>query len=430
MFKKQRIDIEKTVYCPLAWTHSFVNQDGSYQVCCTSEEFDNYIRNDQGEKIYVHDGVTPQDVMNSNFMKNLRKQMLDNKWPELCKRCEIGEAMGGVSRRTLEIKNYENKNDSFLDNTDQDGSTSAPISSADYRLGNLCNLQCRMCNPRSTQLWIREWNDMKSTQEKFSDEVMDSYKKYDWINDETLTDDFAHKAANLEHIHFAGGEPLIAPQMEKILKICIESQNAKNITITYNTNMTVLPPKILELWKEFKGVKILASIDGIGKVNSYIRHPANWDKIHKNLKFIDENHKEYNIAECMISSTVQALNILRLGEIFKYLEQFNFIVPAPNLINLHVPFYYQSAILPKPYKMLATLQLKKIMQKYSKKLPAHYQYLIENIEQIIKFMHSQDAWNTELSREFFRFQSEFDTAKKLSLFETLPEFERMYQEHH
>ncbi len=429
MFKKNKTDLTKTTYCPLAWTHSFVNQDGSYQVCCTSEEFDNHIKDDNGNKLYVQDDVSPQDVMNSKYMKDIRKQMLNNEWPEVCKRCQMGEEMGGVSRRTLEIKNYENKNESFLAKTLEDGETSAPIISADYRLGNLCNLQCRMCNPRSTQLWIREWNDMKHEHEKFSDEVIDSYRNYNWINSDALTNDFARKAAHLEHIHFAGGEPLIAPQMEQILKTCIESNNAKNIMITYNTNMTVLPPKIIELWKNFKGVKILASIDGIGAVNSYIRHPANWDKIHKNLCLIDEKHEEYNISECMISSTVQVLNVLRIKEIFTYLEQFEFIVPAPNMINLHFPFYFQTTILPKNHKLLATMELKGIQQKYANKLPAHYQYLLDNIEQIIKFMNSKDAWKSDLSREFFRFQSKFDQAKKIDLFEVLPEFKKIYESH-
>lgn len=100
-----------------------------------------------------------------------------------------------------------------------------------------------MCNPRSTKLWIGEWNDLKPDREQFSKEVMDSYKKYDWIDSEELVKDFKEKAPNLEHIHFAGGEPLLVPQMTRILEKCIESGNAKNIVVTYNTNLTVLPKR-------------------------------------------------------------------------------------------------------------------------------------------------------------------------------------------
>lgn len=418
-FKKEK-KLSKA-YCPLAWTHSFINQDGSFQVCCTSEEFDNYIRDDEGKRLYIQDGHNPQDVMNSNFMKKLRLDMLEGKWPELCTRCLTTEKMGGHSRRIIEIDNYKEKNHYFLSKTQRNGSIDVPIHSADYRLGNLCNLQCRMCNPRSTQMWIKEWNDIKTEREKFSDEVMESYKHYDWINSYNLVRDFEAKAMNLEHIHFAGGEPLIAPQMEKILKICIEKGNAKNITITYNTNMTVLPPKILELWRSFKAIKILASIDAVGDLNNYIRYPANWEKIDKNLSFIDEHHEEYNIQECMLSTTVQVLNVLRLGELYSYLEKFNFIVPVPNLINLYMPDYFRTTMLPKPLKFMAALKLKSIKSKFEQRVPHHYKYLTDNIPQIITYMMGEDGFNSERKSEFVNFQNKFDEKRNLEILKILPE---------
>ena len=423
MFKKKIKELPST-YCPLAWTHSFVNQDGSYQVCCTSEEFDNYIKDDQGKKMFIQQGHSPEDVMNSLYMKQLRLDMVNGKWPDLCQRCEMGEKLNGISRRNLEIKNFESQNNHFLSKMKKDGTISNSIHSADYRLGNLCNLQCRMCNPRSTQLWIKEWNEIKPERERFNQEIMDSYKKYDWINSPSLIEDFTKKATNLTHIHFAGGEPLIAPQMEKILDACIESENAKNITITYNTNMTVLPPKILEKWKSFKAIKILASIDAIDELNNYIRYPANWEKIHANLTFIDKNHETYNIQECMLSTTVQVLNVLRMEELYKYLEQFQFIVKAPNLINLNVPEYFQTTILPPKLKALAGLKLRQIQEKYSERLPAHYQYLTQNIDQVLGFMNSASDYENGLFKEFKEFQKKFDEKRKLNLYQYNPEFSK------
>ena len=408
-------------YCPLAWAHSFINQDGSYQVCCTSEEFDNYIRDDKGEKLYIDQDITSKEVMNTTFMKNLRLQMLKGEWPELCTRCKIVEDMGGVSRRNVEIKNYQKSNQKFIKVTKKDGSANVPIQSADYRLGNLCNLQCRMCNPRSSKLWIGEWNEMKPEEEKFSQEIMDSYKNYNWIDSEKLVEDFKAKAASLTHIHFAGGEPLIVPQMSKILRICIESGNAKNITITYNTNLTVLPERVLELWKEFKGIKLLASIDAIGNLNNYIRYPSNWEKIDKNLQYIEKNHKEFNIEECMLSATIQILNVLRLEELYEYLSQFSFIVPVPNLVNLHVPRHFQTTSLPNKLKILAGIKLGNLKEKYESKIPPHYKYLTDNIPQIIKFMHSYNGQKDGQFDNFLEFQKKFDKKREIDLFSVCPE---------
>lgn len=409
-------------YCPLAWNHSFINQDGSFQVCCTSEEFDNHIRNEHGQKIMISDDVSPSDVMNSDFMKDIRVQMMNGDWPELCKRCEITEHHGGASRRIIEIQNYRDINQKNLDSTKDDGTTSAPITSADYRLGNLCNLQCRTCNPRSAQMWIREWNEIKPDYEKFPQEIMDSYKEYNWIDSEVLPKDFIHKAPTLTHVHFAGGEPLIVPQMRKILEICIESGNAKNITLTYNTNMTVLPDNIINLWKEFKMVKLLASVDAVGELNSYIRHPSNWEKINKNLAKINQYHKEFNVSECMLSTTVQALNISKLREMVDYLKQYEFLVPVPNLINLHVPHYFSSQILPADMKAAITDDLLKLKAECEKTIPAHYRYLTDNIAQVVNFMNAEDRFKEGVFREFLQFQSKFDKNKELSVFKFYPEF--------
>jgi sulfatase maturation enzyme AslB (radical SAM superfamily) len=411
-----------STFCPLAWTHSFVNQNGAYQVCCTSEEFDNNIRDNEGKVMSVSDGVDPHTVMNTDYMKKIRLQMLNGEWPAICTRCKISENLEGVSRRNVEIRNFESSNEDFITSTQPDGTVPAIIKSADYRLGNLCNLQCRMCNPRSTKLWIKDWNDIKPPREQFSPEVMDSYQKYDWIDSPELLKDFAAKASHLEHIHFAGGEPLLVPQMSLVLQKCIDSGNAANIVVTYNTNLTVLPMKVLKLWKHFKGVKILASIDAIGDLNYYIRYPSKWDQIEKNLRFIEENHKEYNILECMLSTTVQALNVLRLDDIYAYLEQFKFIVRVPNLVNLYMPPYQQTTVLPIALRKIASIQLQQRMHDLSDKVPSHYKYLVENIPQIIHFMNSPNENQKKSFERFIDFQHKFDELKKLKLSDYVPEF--------
>lgn len=414
-------DKAKKTFCPLAWNHSFVNQDGSFQVCCTSEEFDNFIRDEKNNPIYITDGKSADEVMNTEFMKKLRLKMLNGQWPELCRRCLLTEKMGSHSRRNVEINNYEGQIEELIASTHEDGSIEKKVTSADYRLGNLCNLQCRMCNPRSTKLWIKEWNDMKPEPEKFSQTVMESYTKYDWIDSEHLVKDFEYKAANLEHIHFAGGEPLLVPQMAKMLQKCIDSGNAKNIVLTYNTNLTLLPAKVLELWKHFKGVKILASVDAIGELNYYIRYPANWEQINKNLHFIDEHHEEYNITECILSTTVQALNVHHLPKIYEYLSQFKFIIKAPNLINLYFPMYFQTTVLPPLYKKLVHLDLLAIAGNIKKDLQPQYHYLADNLDGVIQFMNSQNGFENGDFEKFKDFQKKFDQKKNLNLLDYCPD---------
>lgn len=414
----------KKTFCPLPWNHSYLNLNGTYHVCCTGQGYNNAIKTNLGVDANIQSGISTDEVMNSEFMKSLRLKMLKGEWSSICQRCEITEKNKGVSRRNLEVYNCESSLDQMLSSTNEDGSVSYPVTSIDYRLGNVCNLQCRMCNPRSTKLWINDWNKVVPEREKVSLEMMDSFKKYDWIDSEELVRDFKEKSSHLQHIQFAGGEPLLVPQMSRILELCIESGNAKNMIITYTTNLTTLPQKVLELWKNFKGIKILASIDAIGDLNHYIRYPSAWDSIHTNLKFIDENYQKFNIVECMLNTTVQALNICHLDKIYDYLSSFNFVVKVPNLSNLYFPNYLATPVLPVPLKKIATMNLIQLKKDSTLKVPDHQKYLVENINNVIQFMNSYDGYRTEEFQKFKKFQNDFDKIKGLNLLDYCREFEK------
>lgn len=62
----------------------------------------------------------------------------------------------------------------------------------------------------------------------------------------------------------SGGEPLINRGHQEILQHLIEKGESQNIKIEYNTNLSVIPPKLIELWSHFKKVKLFVSLDGIG----------------------------------------------------------------------------------------------------------------------------------------------------------------------
>ena len=406
-------------FCVLPWIHSFVNIDGDYQVCCTSEEFHNTIIGDNGKRLTVMDNLPIQEVMNSQYMKNLRIKMLNGDWDKLCTRCKITEDNDGCSRRIIENKNYQHLLRELIDQTQKDGSIQNEIVSADYRLGNLCNLQCRMCNPQSTYLWIKEWNTIKPKWEHYKEYRIEEFKNLDWINSHSLIIDIKNKVHKLQHLHFAGGEPLIVPQMKRILEICIEEKVAQNICLTYNTNITKLPPQVINLWKEFKEVRLLASIDAFGDLNSYIRYPSKWEVIDKNLKTLDENYKDINVSEVLLSTTVQILNIFHLDKLYDYLSQFKFIKKAPNLVNLHVPIYFQTTYLPQELKKESEQKLLNVIPKIKDEIHPSDQYLIDNIQQIINFMNSKD--NSKNILQFLRFQILFDKKRKLNIFDVFPE---------
>ncbi len=93
-------------FCVLPWIHSFVNLGGHYQVCCTGEEFNNFIRDENGEKFNIVDKPSLDSIMNSQYMKDFRLKLLSGELPRECMRCKITENSGGVSRRQIENNEF------------------------------------------------------------------------------------------------------------------------------------------------------------------------------------------------------------------------------------------------------------------------------------------------------------------------------------
>lgn len=330
------------------------------------------------------------EVMNSHFMKDVRRKMMNGEWSEVCKRCMETESHGGSSRRMIENLKCSTNIEKIIEDTSDDGEIEVSFESLDYRLGNFCNLKCRMCGPFSSDKWIKDWNSIASVDEQYSEEEKHNFKNYNWINEDYFIEEFQSKIQMVEKIHFAGGEPLISPQMNKLLRECIRQGVSEKISLSYNTNITHLPGEILDLWKRFKDVKLLCSIDGYGELNDYIRYPSKWENIDKNLKFLDQHSDEYNITEIVLSCTVQIYNVLSLEPLYEYVQGFKNIVPVLNLINLKFPQHFSIQALPLPAKVLARAKLKKIAETYTDIVPERHRYLIENISQIINFMDEDD----------------------------------------
>ena len=334
-------EASKHSFCVLPWLHRFVNLGGEVQLCCTAEEFDHsYIRQDSKQPINITDGLSDEQIGATRHMRDIRVSMLKGQWPAACERCKLTEETGGCSRRQAENQHFDNHIPWIIENTNEQGHAPVRIRSRDYRLGNLCNLRCRMCHPRASKLLMEEWNEVARPRLRIDGEQAAEYKNMTWFHNQQLWDDFTTHCHDLEHLHFAGGEPLIIPEVQKALEICVEQGASGNIELTFNTNMTKIPARHRELWPQFKSVNLLCSIDAYGELNDYIRYPAKWIRLARNLDIIDQQHEELNLARATLSVTVQIYNIFHLHELIEYShEHFSFIRAMPNLVHLSIPDY-------------------------------------------------------------------------------------------
>ena len=129
--------------------HLATNASGNLRVCCNSTPGKNFITKPDGNP-YKLNRDNLEEAWTSETYTKIRKQLLNNERPEMCQRCFREEDAGVRSSRQA-------WNDKWKE--DKEYTIDAPfdIKYVDLRLGNLCNLKCRMCNPYASNMWVKEW---------------------------------------------------------------------------------------------------------------------------------------------------------------------------------------------------------------------------------------------------------------------------------
>lgn len=361
------------IFCPLPWIHSAIRNNGDFRVCCqanVSASRGLIEGNEKDGALNARDhGI--QDTRNSQTLKSIRKSMLEGRWPEACVRCEREESSQLRSRRIYENESWGHvfTPEMARELTDSDGgiaSESLPLRFLDVRFGNKCNLKCRMCGPTDSDFWYQDQGDIwggefkdthgKVKLEKRDGKWIDPRRTYDWYSDNSrFWEELEELGADLKKINIVGGEPLLIDQHYKFLESLVEKGSAGEVVLEYNTNLTVLPSKALELWKHFAKVRIGVSLDGYDKNNTYIRYPSKWSVIVRNLQRLNEADGPL---ERWMSATIQALNAFEIVDLMRWklresgLKNFNSGRKLPILTThaLHKPDFLSLRSLPLEVK--------------------------------------------------------------------------------
>ena len=363
-----------SAFCPLPWIHQDINNNGEIRLCCPSSvsKGRGVLKKEDGS-IYNSAVDDLESARNSPTLKKIRSEMLKGRSPSACIRCRQEEAAGVQSRRLQKAECWKNiiSFEKAGKLTDKDGSinpSEIPVVDYDLRLGNHCNLKCRMCGPSSSDSWYSDFvkisnsnifqdHDTKIRLVKNKNNVWQAEgAHYDWFLSPMFWESIKKTASEIRQVHIVGGEPLLIDRHWDILKIIIKYGSPEDTVIEYNSNLTFLPKKVYELWKPFKKIQIGASIDGYGAVNNYIRYPSRFEKIEKNLEVLD---KSFDNIQIWISTTVSVYNIFHLPELIEWKLKKRFLKvnyektshnPLITAHLLHVPSFLNIKALPKSYK--------------------------------------------------------------------------------
>jgi MoaA/NifB/PqqE/SkfB family radical SAM enzyme len=409
-------------FCVVPWLHRLLDERGFVKVCSVGTGRGNYLENGPDGILHVQDGWPEDAIQNHRRLKALRRTMLAGRWDPMCARCQDAERSGGSSSRTGRNHHLRQHVAGLAEDTARDGRiATARIRHVDLRLGNHCNLTCRMCTPISSKPWIDAYDRVQPAAYRMGDRALASLRDVDWQKDPRVWERFAHLIRDVEWLHFAGGEPLLVPEMFLALKIAVDSGSAGRIHLSYNTNLTVLPGRVAELWPHFKCVSVASSVDGYGRLNDYIRRPSRWRDVDRHLHTLDRDFAALNLAEVRLTTTTQILNVLDLGELYAYLRsEFAHVLPLPELNILTWPAYLSVQSLPAPLKPLARERLlrERARPEYA---TTGLQWLLDSIDSLLAYM---DAADTVHLQDFVTFTVNADREFGDSLEEAAPELAR------
>ena len=311
----------------LPWISIETSPIGTARPCCLAID---EITQADGTKYSLKEN-TLEEIYHSDYMQNLRQEFLAGSKPSTCQRCWQEEAAGRTSKRInsrIRLKEYYDSVDWNNLNPDQ-------LWFIDLKLGNICNLKCRICGSWSSSKWAKEEIDYVPGIDRKTHLAYKFLQDGAWPREsEVFWDNLRTLLPNIKYLEFTGGEPFLIEQHFELLRYAVETGDSKHIEIHYNTNGTVFPDAE-NLWNNFKRVEIAFSIDNTKDRFEYERYGADWNEVQDNiLKFSSMRNSRITTQLC---TTINIQNVYYLPEICEWISTQTFDHVYFNM--LHDPWH-------------------------------------------------------------------------------------------
>jgi MoaA/NifB/PqqE/SkfB family radical SAM enzyme len=335
-------------FCVLPWVSLETSPIGTVRPCCLAET---ELRDDHGNKFNLATAEFTT-IQNSKDMQDLRRAFLAGEQPETCRKCWREERSGRTSKRmhTLDRLKHMLPNQAWT-------ADAKPLMFLDLKLGNICNLKCRICGSWSSSTFAtEELANLGPGEDRKSSFHYTMLKQGAWPRENPVFwQEIAGVATQIRYLEFTGGEPFMIEEHFELLRSLVSAGLAPNIEIHYNTNGTQWPRDALAVWKYFKTVEIAFSIDDVGDRFEYQRTNAVWSEVVENItKFRELRNHAPNI-QLQVCSTVNVFNVCYLEELSHWIEQQQFDYVYWNM--MHEAYYFSISTLPEAAKRVIAERL-------------------------------------------------------------------------
>ena len=352
---------------------------GRYGVCCA---VDDYLVPDEN----ITD-ENPMTYFQSPFMNKLRYDMIKSPYSpygsvkEICKQCIDLEDAGLHSiREPSEWYNRESTEELWINrdtgelNFDKKMGRSLKIKLNFY--GNQCNLECYMCEPWSSTKRMevykklpKKFHQAQTHYDNYHGVLIkyypeDAFKDICYVTEdrfEEISENLLKYSHLISMVEVLGGEPALMKRHLNFLQRLVDSGDAKDILLSYISNMTILSEEWISIIKEFKrkevwndkmivkGITLQWSCDDIEERSDWIRYPSNWDSMVDNVKKFKEIFPD---ALVKVTNTPSILSVLNVDKFYEKMKFIGFDGDEDVVFNnvLLFPDYLQMKHLPNTIK--------------------------------------------------------------------------------
>lgn len=221
------------------------------------------------------------EMQSSDWLHDVKQKMVENTWPSECERCKEIEQAGGQSVRSDAVRLH-------------DKSTLVDYLQVGGVLDNICNSACQFCSAHCS-------TKIGSLQSRFFERI-DNYSKFLQL-----------PLDRIEHLDINGGEPSYSKNYKHLIKNL--PPNLRSLRV--NTNCATVIHELEDINRSGVEVTVTVSFDGIGNVHDYVRWPVKWQAFYENLM----QYKQFNLADLNLWSTVNALNVCDLPNIWQFVKE-------------------------------------------------------------------------------------------------------------
>ena len=368
------MNLPNKTFCILPWISIETSPIGTLRPCCLAED---ELIDQRGNKFKIGQCVIEEA---RDSMSGLRSQFLNGERPDTCKKCWAVEDSGGKSKREYTLERLEG----MIDDAEWTREHK-PLAFIDFKLGNICNLKCRICGSWSSSTYATEEVQQFPTSLRKTSFPYSMIEQGRWPREsESFWQEMSDNVDNIRYLEFTGGEPFMIQEHFDFLQTLVDKGVAGNIEIHYNTNGTQYPEKNLDIWRHFKLVEVAFSIDDVEERFEYQRKNARWAEVNENIQKFKRLKQEFGNITLQCCSTVNVFNVFYLEQLSHWIDEQDFDFVYWNM--LHEIWYNSVASLHPAVKLKAEARLALVSNHNKHK---------KDFLNVIKFMANSKGWANE-----------------------------------